>query len=113
MRLGEDGRAAAGDVGGLLEGVGELQDAPVVVMPADDLEADGQAALRKGAGDGRGGVAGGGNVIGGLHPRDVVLHFCAGDFGGVVGVHVERKNLVDRQNKKFVVGHESSHALEE
>src|SRR6201987_3047059 len=101
MRLGEDGRAATGDVGGLLEGVGALQDAPVVVMPADDLEADEQAALRKGAGDGRGGSGGGGNVRGGLHPRDGVLLLWAGDFGGVLGIRVEGKSLVVRQSKRF------------
>src|SRR5688572_19292519 len=37
---GQDGRAALPVLGGLLEGVGELQDAEVVAVAADDLHAD-------------------------------------------------------------------------
>ncbi len=41
--LRKNGGAAGGYVGGLFERVGELEDAPVVVVAADDLQADGKA----------------------------------------------------------------------
>ena len=55
----DERRATAGDVGSLFEGVGQLQDAPIVVMPAHNLQANGKPALRKSTRDGRGRISGG------------------------------------------------------
>lgn len=54
-----DQRAALGEICGLLEGVGELQDGEIGVVAADDLQAHGQAFGREAGGDGSRGVAGG------------------------------------------------------
>src|SRR6267378_4360197 len=72
--------AAFPELGGLLEGVGELQDAEVVAVAADDLQAD-----RKPFGCEAGGhrdrrVAGDGDVVAALHPVEVVVHAHAGDL---------------------------------
>src|SRR3982074_737381 len=48
----------------LLEGVAELQNAPVVVVPSDDLDSDRQATFGKRAGHGEGGVSYYRDVIG-------------------------------------------------
>ncbi len=77
-------RATSADISGLFEGIRELQNTPIVMMAANDLQADGQAALGESAGDGNGWVTANGDVISGFHPSDVVFHFDAGDFGGEV-----------------------------
>lgn len=67
--------------------------------------------MGEGAGDGDGGVASGGDVVGGLHPGDVVFHFDAGDFGGVVGGDVEGGDLVDGADEEVVFAFEVAEAL--
>src|SRR3989475_2096472 len=88
--------AAFPELGGLLEGVGELQDAEVVAEAADDLQADRKIVGRKAGGDGDRRVAGDGDVVAALHPVEVVVHAHAGDLA--------RPFLVDREGRKLVYG---------
>src|SRR5438552_18487324 len=64
----------------LLEGVGELQDAEVVAVAADDLQADREPVGREAGGHRDRRVAGDGDVVAALHPVEVVVHANAGDL---------------------------------
>src|SRR5439155_14389336 len=88
--------AAFPELGGLLEGVGELQDAEVVAVAADDLDADRKPFGGEAGGHGDRRVAGDGDVVAALHPIEVVVHANAGDFA--------RPFLVDREGRKLVDG---------
>src|SRR5580692_3402885 len=66
-----DARALLAEAGGLFEGVGHLQDAEVLLVAADDLDADGEAFRGEAAGDRRGRIASGRDVPAGFHPVDV------------------------------------------
>jgi len=66
----------------MFEGVGELEDAEVLLVAADDLEADGQAVGREACGHGNSRIAGSGDVPAALHPVDVVGEVNAIDLGG-------------------------------
>src|SRR5436305_13049107 len=82
-------------------------------MTADDLDTDGQSVLRERAGDGHGRISHSRDVVSGLHPRDVIFHFGAGNLRREMCVYVERKNLADGQNKEFIFVHEGVNALKE
>src|SRR3981189_461578 len=58
----------------LLEGVGELQDAEVVAVAADDLDADRKPFGGEASGHGDRRVASDGDVVAALHPVEVVVH---------------------------------------
>src|SRR5260370_6991876 len=71
-------------------------------MPAYNLESDRKAARRKSTGHCDRRVSDGRNVICRSHPVDVGLHFHAGNLGGIVRLHVERKNLIDGKDEILV-----------
>src|SRR6267378_1750104 len=72
--------AALPGLGCLLEGVGELQDAEVGAVAADDLQADRKPFGGESGGDRDRRVAGDGDVVAALHPVEVVIHAYAGDL---------------------------------
>src|SRR5580692_8686945 len=69
-------------VGGLLEGMCELEHAEVLLVAPYDLQSDGQAFGREACGYGGSGIAGSGDVPATLHPVDVVGEVNAVDFCG-------------------------------
>ena len=98
---GDTGTPSA-EVGGLFEGVGELEDAEVLLVAADDLQADGQAFGREACGHGSSGIAGSGDVPAALHPVDVVGEVNAVDLGGPGRVDVEGRQLRGGQDEVLV-----------
>src|SRR5438094_9596723 len=105
--------AAFPELGGLLEGVGELQDAEVVAVAADDLDADREPVGREAGGDRDGRVAGDGDVVAALHPVEVVVHAHAGDLARPFLVDREGRKLVDGAQKEVVALQEPPHAVEQ
>ena len=51
--------------GGLLESMGDLKHAEIILMPPDDLQADRKPATTESAGHGQRGRTGDGNVVAG------------------------------------------------
>src|SRR5439155_8841442 len=86
----DSGGTTFSDVRSLLESVSHLQDSPIVVVPADDLNSDRQSAFGEGTGNRDGGVPRDGDVISRLHPGDVVFHLHAGNLHRVMRLHVKR-----------------------
>src|SRR2546428_13991589 len=78
--LGRERWAAFPGLRCLLEGVGELQDAEVVAVAADDLQADRKPVGREAGGDRDRRVAGDGDVVAALHPVKVGVHAHASDL---------------------------------
>src|SRR5207247_7324737 len=105
--------AAFPELGGLLEGVGELQDAEVVAVAADDLDADRKPFGGEAGGHGDRRVAGDGDVVAALHPIEVVVHANAGDFARPFLVDREGRKLVDGAQKEVVALQEPPHAVEQ
>ncbi len=89
--------------GGLLEGVGELEDGEILLVAADDLNADGESFGSEAGRHGGSRVTGGGDVPAGLHPIDVAGEFHAGDLGGVGRVDVEGRQLRGGENEILVL----------
>ena len=77
----------------MLERVGDLEQAPLVLMARNNLETDRQSVRRVAAWHRDRRVADDGDVVAGLHPVDVGLHGDAVDLGGVRLIHVERRHL--------------------
>src|SRR5437667_6086173 len=105
--------AAFPELGGLLEGVGELQDAEVVAEAADDLQADRKIVGREAGRDRDRRVAGDGDVVAALHPIEVVVHAHAGDLARPFLVDREGRKLVDGAQKEVVAIKEPPHAVEQ
>src|SRR5690349_22416603 len=98
-----DRGAALTNLSCLFESVTHLEHAPVVMVAAHDLDADGQPAARESAGNGHGRIPHRRDVISGLHPGDVTFHFHTGNFGGVMEVHVKRQK--DRKSTRLNSSH--------
>ena len=92
--------------GSLLEGVCELQHAPVVVVSPDDLHADRQALTGEPAGYRDGRTSRGRDVVARPHPVDVGVHLDAVDLSDVFRLDVERRDLADGQRQELVIRQE-------
>src|SRR5882762_1493859 len=106
-------RAALPELRCLLEGVGELQDAEVIAVAADDLQADRKPFGREPGGDRDRGVAGDGDVVAALHPVEVVVHAHAGDLARPLLVDREGRELVHRAQQELVALQEPPHAVKQ
>src|SRR6267378_4173659 len=106
-------RAAFPELRCLFEGVGELQDAEVVAVAADDLDAYRKIVWRESGGDRDRRVAGDGDVVAALHPVEVVVHAHAGDLARPFFVDREGRQLVDRAQKELIVLQEAPHAVKQ
>src|ERR1700704_1996485 len=71
---GTSGRTARANPAGLLEGVRDLEEAPVVLVTPHDLEPDRQPFRREAAWDRNRRVADDRNEVARLHPVDIRLH---------------------------------------
>src|SRR5439155_17709655 len=105
--------AAFPELGGLLEGVGELQHAEVVAVATDDLQADREPFGREAGGDRDRGVAGDGDVVAALHPVEVVAHAHAGDLARPFLLDREGRQLVYGAQKEVVALQEPPHAVKQ
>src|SRR5438876_6962800 len=105
--------AAFPELGGLLEGVGELQDAEVVAVAADDLDADREPVGREAGGDRVRRVAGDGDVVAAFHPVEVVAHAHAVDLARPFLDDREGRQLVYRAQKELVALEEPPHAVKQ
>src|SRR2546426_4312100 len=105
--------AAFPELGGLLEGVGELQDAEVVAVAADDLQADRKPVGRESGGDRDRRVAGDGDVVAALHPVEVVVHANGGDLARPFLVDREGRELGHRAQQELVALQEPPHAVKQ
>ena len=91
------------ETGCLFKCMRELQDAEILLVAADDLQADGKTFGRE-AGRHRGcGISGGRDVPAGLHPVDVVVEVHAGDLGWIGRVDVERRQLRGGQDEVLIL----------
>src|SRR5712691_8604635 len=97
----------------LLEGVGELQDAEVVAVAADDLQADRKPFGGEAGGDRDRRVAGDGDVVAALHPVEVAVHPHAGDLARPFLVDREGRQLVDGAQKELVAPQKPPHAVKQ
>ena len=93
--------------------MGELQDAKIVAVAADDLQADGKPVGREARGDRDRRVAGDGDVVAALHPVEVVVHAHAGDLARPFLVDREGRKLVYRAQKELVALEEPPHAVKQ
>src|SRR3712207_6851758 len=82
---------------GSFEGVGELQDAEVVAVSADDLDAHGQPFWREAARHRGGGQSGNGHVVAGPHPVYIRLHPLSADLPDVARSEEHTSELQSRQ----------------
>ena len=94
--------AGASISGGALEGVRKLQDAPLVPMTADDLQADRQPAGGKSRRDRDRRVRHHRHIPAGAHPVDIGRHRGAGNRGGIRCVDVEGFDLGHRQDEVLI-----------
>lgn len=106
-----DRRSPLSKTSGILESVRELKNGPLIPMPTNDLNTDGQAIRREAAGNRDGRVSGDGDVKTGFHPIDIGQHFHPLNLGDIRLAHVERKHLRDRQNEVLVFFEEHPDAL--
>src|SRR3712207_6645609 len=98
---------------GSFEGVGELQDAEVVAVSADDLDAHGQPFRREAARHRGGGQSGNGHVVAGPHPVYIRLHPLSADLPDVALLYVEGWDLAHRRHEELVGLHEGPYLVEE
>src|SRR4029434_513297 len=87
----------------LLERVSELQDAPLVTMPADDLDADRESGSSKSRGHRHRRVAEEADVPARPHPVEIVAHRRAGNLGWIRSRHVEGRDLRHRKDEVLVL----------
>src|SRR6266487_3390147 len=99
------------EAGSLLEGIGQLQHPPVVLVAPDDLHADGQALRREATRYRDRRETGDADVIARPHPVDIGLHRHAVDFTDVRLVHIEGRHLAHGQRQKLILLHEAPHAV--
>src|SRR4051812_26371843 len=95
------------EAGRLLECVSKLQDAEVLFVAADDLDAYRKSFWREACRHGCRRIPGRGDIPAGFHPVDIVVEFDARDFRGVGHVDIERRQLRRRQHEIFVLLEES------
>src|SRR5919112_166837 len=98
---------------GFFERVGQLQDAEVVPVSADDLSSHGQPFRCETAGYRGGGQTGNAHVVARLHPIYVGLHPFSVDLRDVALLHVEGWYLAHRRDEELVGLHEGPHPVEE
>lgn len=89
-----------------------MEDAPVGLIAADDLEAYGEAVGGEAGRDGDGGVVQYRDVVAGAHPVDVVAELLAVDFGDIGLVDVEGGDLRRGKDEVFVLREEFADALD-
>ncbi len=90
-------------IGRALEGVGELEDAPVVAGAPHDLQPDRETLRSEACGDGDGGMTGHRDARAGSHPLDVGRHWRAVDLSRVGDVGGEGRDLRDGKQEEFVL----------
>src|SRR5258708_38476085 len=93
--------------------MGDLQQAEIVLVASDDLQADWQSFAAESAGNGEGRGAGDGDAGTGTHPVDVGVEFDAVDFGRVGHGHIKRQYLDHGCHEEIVLFHELAHAMEQ
>src|SRR5919107_2832254 len=98
---------------GFFERVGQLQDAEVVPVSADDLSSHRQPFRCETAGYRGGGQTGNAHVVARLHPIYVGLHPFSVDLRDVALLHVEGWYLAHRRDEELVGLHEVPHPVEE
>src|SRR5688500_18019840 len=96
-----------------LEAVRELEDAEVVAVATDDLQADRQTLGREAGRHRERRVAGDGDVVAAFHPVEVVAHFYAGDLARPLRLDRIRRQLVHRAEEELVSLEEAAHAVEQ
>src|SRR5581483_10334387 len=76
-------RVLLAKAGRLLKSVGQLKNADVLLVAADDLQPDGKSFRSKPRGNRRGRIPGRRYVPAGLHPVDITLKFHPRDFSRI------------------------------